>query len=231
MPAEIEEVVVDADLRRTEDVAEDPRDRLFDRTRGRHEYALVGDGQRLVDERLAIHLAVRRQRQFRHEDERRRHHVIRQLRARVLAELLRKQIPACPFVVARRRMLHWLQRHVIANAADVDERRGREHRMLFDLDSEPVTRQQVGHELHAVALPVVDLDDELPNLLPVLVLDAGQDVQLASFRVDFQQVDPLDALFADDLRQRLHLALQPLWARADPPESPTASHRLRRAAD
>src|SRR5215510_5885419 len=62
------------------------------------------------------------------------------------------------------------------------------------------------------------LNHYLPDFAPVLLVDAGKDVALASFRVDFEQIDSADVLFTNDVRQaaqthRIALMLEPAFCK------------------
>ena len=88
VPAELEEVVVDADPLDAEHLGEQPaEDLLLRRARraARVRRRRLGRGQR-----AAVELAVRRQRQLVERDDRRRHHVVRQAGAQVLAQRRRR---------------------------------------------------------------------------------------------------------------------------------------------
>src|SRR6266496_730005 len=92
MAAQIEEIVVEADVLHLQQIGPNGGERLL----GLREWPdAVTSGYDALDsrrrKRLAIDLAVRRQRKFFHEDERRRDHVLRQPGLEVFAQGDRRQ--------------------------------------------------------------------------------------------------------------------------------------------
>src|ERR1041385_889408 len=88
MPAEIEEVVVNADAICLQHVGPDTGQQLFERRARRHKRALliVCDFNRL-EQRVAVQFAVGQQWQRLEQNEMRRHHELRQTLARVSSEV------------------------------------------------------------------------------------------------------------------------------------------------
>ncbi len=80
-----------------------------------------------------------------------------------------------------------------------EDLRTREQFVLLHKGLEAVTGEQCAQSRHA-ARCVVHLDDDLLHERPVARLDALQHVLLRAFRVDLQQIDPVDAAVADPVR-------------------------------
>ncbi len=99
--AEVEEVVVRADARVAEHLAENPRQQLLDGAARRDE-TFGGFGARAVGRGQAppIDFTARRQRQLRETHEGRRHHVLRQTRREIRAQTFRRRVRARPVVIA-----------------------------------------------------------------------------------------------------------------------------------
>ena len=78
---------------------------------------------------------------------------------------------------------------------------------LFDRTSVSLPDQQVVDPTNRLAGGIVDFDDDLIDLRPVAIRDAPDDVQLAFFGINFEKIDPVDLIFADDVRHRCQAAL------------------------
>src|ERR1022692_262436 len=78
---------------------------------------------------------------------------------------------------------------------------------LFDRTSVSLPDQQVIDPTNRLAGGIVDFDDDLIDLRPVAIRDAPDDVQLAFFGINFEKIDPVDLIFADDVRHRCQGAL------------------------
>ena len=59
--------------------------------------------------------------------------------------------------------------------------------------------QLLADGLHGCACAVVDLDHDLLDQRPMRFLDAAEDSQLALLGINFQEVDPLDPVFSNDV--------------------------------
>jgi hypothetical protein len=84
--AELEEIVVNTDGRQLQHLLPDRREQHFPRRDGRRVWPRRTVGRRRSRQRLAVDLAVRQQRQRRQRDELRRHHVVRELAAQMVAQ-------------------------------------------------------------------------------------------------------------------------------------------------
>ena len=155
VPAELEEIVVDADPLDAEHLGKQPaEDFLLRRAR---RAARVRRRQVRLGQRAAVELAVRRQRQLVESDDRRRHHVVRQAGAEVLAQRRRRNAPSDRHHIGDQPLV---PRHVLAR----DHRRLRHAALpqqrrldLAGLDPEPAElhlRVRPAQEFqHAVRAP------------------------------------------------------------------------------
>ncbi|GLY85079.1 hypothetical protein Airi02_030080 [Actinoallomurus iriomotensis] len=212
MPAQPEEVVVDPDMVQAQDLGERLTEDLF--PRGERAAAARPGGRAVAGcgKRGAVQLAVHRDRQGVQDHEVRGDHGRGQpgtsVRVQVVGELSGIEPPRR--VAGRRRQPGGLR----AGGVDgVHSGAGQFVRRLHG-GVEALVVQQPDDGVEA-AVDVVDLDHDPPDDRPVLGLDAQQDVQLALFHVDLQEVDHRDVVVPDHLREGPQrdldlLAAQPL---------------------
>ena len=74
-----------------------------------------------------------------------------------------------------------------------------EQPFVFDGTPEPLLGQQLFNPLDRLPSGVVDLDHELSDFWPVAIVNALNNVQLALFRVDLEEVDLVDLVLPDHL--------------------------------
>ena len=97
-------------------------------------------------------------------------------------------------------------------AKTVEEAGLRERRLLVDDAAVTLGDQQTLNVADLLARAVVNLDHDLLNSRPVVFVDTSQDVQLAFFRVDLEQIDRREVVVPDDVRHRGRPALVGLAA-------------------
>jgi len=81
---------------------------------------------------------------------------------------------------------------------------------LVDGEGECALLEQRGDLLEQ--LPGVDLDDQLPDAIPVLRTDAPQHLRFALLDVDLQQIDAFESVLVDDAGERPQRAPERLGA-------------------
>ena len=160
--ADLEEVVLDTDALEAEHVAPDGgQERLVGRARRQVGARGRGVGRR---QRLAIDLAVRRQRQRVERDERRRHHVLGQLRRQGDAQLRHRRHRAAGEVKIRDQALlsgHVLARHHHARA---DSRHSEQRRLdLAELDPQAADLHLVIDSSEVLQRPVAAPARQVPR--------------------------------------------------------------------
>src|SRR6185436_7832166 len=93
-----------------------------------------------------------------------------------------------------------------AGGKKIEEPRALEQLFVLERATVALTRKQVLDLPHGLVSAVVDLDDDLVDLRPVGIRDALDDVELALFRVDLEEVDALDPMLPDQVRHARHPA-------------------------
>ena len=201
MAAQIEEIVVDSDVVDLQQFGPNQRQGFLRLGLRPDEFAdrlhIFMGGPR---KRLAIDLAVRRQRKFFHQHKLRRDHVLRQPVFQEFAQARGRQdffvhgrkdadMPfggLLPQEAVRRR---W------PNGVHVAQFGFSQQRVLLDQNLIALLFQQRGNGLEVSLL--IHFDHQLANLGPVLGADSLQHVPLTFFNIDFQQIDAFQALFRD----------------------------------
>src|SRR6266850_2091145 len=198
MAAQVEEIVVDTDLLHLQHFGPNSSQGLL----GLSSWPDKGVSglQTLVGrsgQRFAIELAIRRQRKALHQHERRRNHVLRQLRLQVCA-----QDGGCHNVCVYRsqgtqmRISRFFSQEVScrrrANRVHITELRLSQQRVLLDENLIALLLEQCRDRLYVVAL--IYFNDQLTNLAPITRIEAEQDIQFAFLDIDFEEVNTLDAL-------------------------------------
>ena len=82
-----------------------------------------------------------------------------------------------------------------------------EQPFVFDGAAEPLLDEQCFDLFDRLLGAVVDLDHDLGDLRPVAIVNAPDDVQLALFRIDLEEVDLVDPVLSNHLRHGCQTAL------------------------
>ncbi len=204
MTAELEEIVVHADLPASQHLAPNLGEHFFLRITRRH---VVGRGTRVGisrgGQRRAVELAGGGHRQTVEPDEGSRQHVPGKSLFEESAQLGSEPRSAAPHRLGHRR--HRRRGHVLRpSGIEVPERRCSESCIPGRHHCETRIFEQGADRLQP-ASDVVDLGHHLADLGPVVSRDPAEHLELAFLDVDLEQVDPLHRLAANHVRQGAQL--------------------------